>query len=72
MTKKLRVEYVNILKKHEGRASIVIGDAMHTNEVDENVYHSRSIDEKKCMKFGENGTKIVEQVDRQTEKAHQE
>jgi hypothetical protein len=68
VTRKMRDEYVQILKKHEGHASRVIGDAMNANGVDENVYHKRSIDGNKCMKFGENGSKIVDQVDEEMKK----
>jgi len=35
---------------------------MSSNGVDENVYHKRSIDGNHCMNFGENGSKIVDQV----------
>ena len=61
-TRKMKDQFANILKKHEGHASRVIANAMSAHGVDENVYHSRSIDGNHCMKFGENGTKIVAQV----------
>ena len=55
-------------KKHDGHASRKIGGAMKHNGVDEKVYHSGSIDGNKCIKFGENGTKIVEAVTRDMKK----
>ena len=66
--RKTRDKYVQMLKKHKGHASRVIGDAVNANGVDENFYNKRSIDGKKCMKFGENGTKIVDQVDEKMKK----
>ena len=62
ITRKMKDQFANILKKHEGHASRIIANAMSANGVDENVYHKRSIDGNHCMKYGENGTKIVDQV----------
>mmetsp|Transcript_32260 Transcript_32260/g.55049 ORF Transcript_32260/g.55049 Transcript_32260/m.55049 type:complete len:100 (+) Transcript_32260:975-1274(+) len=62
VTRNTRDELLTILKKHEGHASRVIGNCMSANGVDENVYHKRSIDGNHCMKFGENGSKIIEDV----------
>ena len=54
-----------ILKKYEGHASRVIGDVMSANGVDDNVYQKTSINRNKCMEFGENGSKIIDHVDKE-------
>ena len=62
ITRKMQDEMKTVLKKHEGHASRIIGDAMNDHGVDENVYHKKSIDGNHCMKLGEKGTEIVDQV----------
>ena len=62
ITKQMKEEYTNVLKKHEGCASRLIGASLNANGVDENVYHKRSIDGNHCMKLAQNGTKIVDQI----------
>ena len=62
VAKRTRTELTNILKKHEGHASRVIGNALNRNGVDENVYHKRSIDGNHCMKLAEKGDAIVSDI----------
>jgi len=62
ITRKMQDEMTTVLKKHEGHASRVIGDAMNDHGVDENVYHKKSIDGNHCLAFGDKGTEIVDQI----------
>ena len=62
VTAKVKEEMLTILKKHKGHASRVVAIAMGNNGVDKNVYHKGSIDGNHCMKLGENGTAIVNEL----------
>jgi hypothetical protein len=62
VAKRTHTELTNILKKHEGHASRVIGNALNLFGVDENVYHKRSIDGNHCIKLAENGDAIVSKI----------
>ena len=44
ITRKMKEQFANIWKKHEGHASRIIANAMSANGVDMNVYHKRPID----------------------------
>ena len=62
LTRKMHQEMLTILKKQDGHSSRVVASAMSKYGVDENVYHKGSIDGNHCIKLGQNGTEIVDEV----------
>ena len=64
LTREAKKDLETILKKHEGHAARVVGDAMKMFDVDEEVYHSKAIVGNGCMNFGERGRDIIDEITR--------
>ena len=62
ITREHKKELLTILKKHMGHSARVATNVMSQNGVDENVYHSGSIDGNQCVKYGEKGDAIISQI----------
>ncbi len=59
ITQEHKKELLTILEKHSGHSSRIAINAMSKNGVNENMYHSGSIDGNHCVKYGKNGDAIV-------------
>ncbi len=63
VTREMREEFEEILKKHEGHASRVIGAVMADNGVDEQIYHKGAVIGNHCITFAEEGESILSGID---------